>query len=312
MLGSAPSLTHYVFAIDGRLLAEYNANTGSLTREYAWLDEMPVAILTGTGATLTPLYVHTGQIGEPLMMTDAAKTAVWSAAFDPWGQPAMLPPTATSPLFMRLPGQWLQSETGFYQNWMRDYDPTLGRYVQGDPIGLLGGTNLYAYVDGDPLQLIDPNGENPILIGALAGALIGSGGNLIWQLYQNGGDFDCVNPWDVLRWGLEGALTGATLRPNSVTFINASRAPAKNGLTVAARALQKHGAREGSAFPAARGTADAINRQASQIVRDIIRSSGGSTVRPTARFGRVTEFRAPDGRGVRYGSDGKFIGFLEP
>lgn len=217
MLGSAPSLTHYVFAIDGHLLAEYNANTGSMTREYAWFDDMPVAILTGTGTTLTRLYIHTGQIGEPLMMTDASKAAVWSAAFDPWGQPAMLPPTATSPLLMRLPGQWQQSETGLYQNWMRDYDPTLGRYVQGDPIGLLGGTNLYAYANGDPLQLIDPNGENPLVIGVLAGALIGSSGNLAWQLYKHGGDFDCVNPWEVLRWGLEGALTGATLRPLGLT-----------------------------------------------------------------------------------------------
>ncbi|ANC52531.1 hypothetical protein A4249_01840 [Brevundimonas sp. GW460-12-10-14-LB2] len=211
MLGSAPSLTHYVFANDGRLLAEYNANTGSMTREYAWLDDMPMAILTGTGTTLTHLYIHTGQIGEPLMMTDASKAVVWSAAFDPWGQPAMLSPTATSPLFMRLPGQWQQSETGLYQNWMRDYDPTLGRYVQTDPLGLYAGANLYAYVNGDPLQLTDPTGECPWCWGAVIGGVVGAGGNLAWQLYQNGGDFDCVNPWEVLRWGVEGAFTGATL-----------------------------------------------------------------------------------------------------
>ena len=41
---------------------------------------------------------------------------------------------------------------------MREYDPTVGRYVESDPVGLGGGVNTYAYVDGDPVDRSDIRG----------------------------------------------------------------------------------------------------------------------------------------------------------
>jgi RHS repeat-associated protein len=64
---------------------------------------------------------------------------------------------------LRLPGQHLHAETGLHQNWMRDYDPMVGRYLQPDPIGLEGGPNVSGYVGGDPLNYVDTRGEFAVL-----------------------------------------------------------------------------------------------------------------------------------------------------
>ena len=45
---------------------------------------------------------------------------------------------------LRFPGQLYDSHAGLNQNYFRDYDPAIGRYVQSDPIGLLGGFGTYA------------------------------------------------------------------------------------------------------------------------------------------------------------------------
>ena len=56
-----------------------------------------------------------------------------------------------------MSGVCQDQETGLHYNRFRDYDPS-GRYIEFDPIGLRGGINGYAYVDGNPLSKIDPWG----------------------------------------------------------------------------------------------------------------------------------------------------------
>jgi RHS repeat-associated protein len=58
----------------------------------------------------------------------------------------------------RFPGQWFQSESGLHQNWMRDYDPTTGRYLQADPLGLVDGASVYGYAVQSPMWFTDPRG----------------------------------------------------------------------------------------------------------------------------------------------------------
>jgi RHS repeat-associated protein len=55
-------------------------------------------------------------------------------------------------------GQIADSQARLNQNYFRDYDPAVGRYVESDPIGLYGGINTYGYVGSNPLTYVDPWG----------------------------------------------------------------------------------------------------------------------------------------------------------
>ncbi|MFZ1748271.1 MAG: RHS repeat-associated core domain-containing protein, partial [Nitrospirales bacterium] len=106
-------------------------------------------------------YVHTDHLGSPQKMTDANQAIVWDAVYTPFGQVHSITGTATNN--QRFPGQYADAETGYSYNYFRDYDPTTGRYVQSDPIGLLGGYNCYAYAFGNPVSRFDFYGLQPLL-----------------------------------------------------------------------------------------------------------------------------------------------------
>jgi len=57
-----------------------------------------------------------------------------------------------------LAGQYFDTETGLHYNYHRYYDPSVGRYLRPDPIGLFGGINLYLYAHSNPINLTDSVG----------------------------------------------------------------------------------------------------------------------------------------------------------
>src|SRR6185503_13874041 len=137
---------------------------------YVWLDDMPVAVIDSTGASPATYYIHTGPLEEPLTMTDAAQNDAWDAFVEPFGQAQVF--AAAANINLRLPGQYSEDETGgLSQNWNRNYDPSLGRYIEADPLGIDAGQNVYGYVDGDPLSVSDPRGLGPA--GAIVGGQVG-------------------------------------------------------------------------------------------------------------------------------------------
>lgn len=96
----------------------------------------------------------------------------------------------------------------------------------------------------------------------------------------------------------------------SKTGANIDSAAKSGNFTVAGRALQKHGSREGSAYPAAKGTPAQMNEQGQKILDEIVKAPGAS-VKEGNRFGGF-DVIAPDGRGARFDPQGNFRGFLEP
>jgi RHS repeat-associated protein len=162
--------TYYVYDEGGRLLGEYDAN-GTPLYETIYLDS-PVGVVKQTGTAgasniAISLYnVSTDQLAAPRIITRQSDEAIawrWDSA-EAFGATAPDQNPGGLGIFsfnQRLPGQVFDAESGLFQNWNREYNPRVGRYMQSDPIGLAGGMNTYGYVSANPLRLADPSGLAP-------------------------------------------------------------------------------------------------------------------------------------------------------
>jgi RHS repeat-associated protein len=79
-------------------------------------------------------------------------------ADDSFVQNAVTLPYQQLRMNLRFPGQQYDVETGLHYNYFRDYEPQTSRYVQADPIGLVGAISPFAYGEGNPVTYIDPLG----------------------------------------------------------------------------------------------------------------------------------------------------------
>jgi RHS repeat-associated protein len=118
----------------------------------------PVNVTVGsTAATL--YFIHTDQLNSPRVITNGTGQAVWTwLNDDPFGYNAPNENPSGQGTFtcnLRFAGQYFDRETNLHYNYLRDYDPWIGRYSESDPIGLIGGVNTYAYVAGDPVTSSD-------------------------------------------------------------------------------------------------------------------------------------------------------------
>jgi len=107
--------------------------------------------------------IEAKHLNTPRLVADDTQKTVWKwEQQEPFGvNAANDDPDADTVAFefnLRFPGQYFDKETNAHYNYFRDFDPTLGRYVQSDPIGLRGGLATYAYVQGSPIGHTDRNG----------------------------------------------------------------------------------------------------------------------------------------------------------
>jgi len=157
--------TVYHYDIGGRLIAE---STVATTTDYVYIDGIPLAMLVSAGEAVNVYYIHTDQLDTPRVLSNQTGSIVWRWDSDGFGYAAANEqPSGQQPVRMnlRFSGQYYDKETNLHYNYLRDYDPQTGRYVQSDPIGLRGGINTYGYVDANPLALTDPTGLNPAAAG---------------------------------------------------------------------------------------------------------------------------------------------------
>ena len=155
--GSVTAITLFQYDRAGHLL-EQTDGTGSAQVDYIYLGDRPIATYQpGIGKLY---FLHDDRLGTPQVATDSAQAVAWTANYEPFGY------TSTSAGLiaqdLRLPGQEFEIETGWNHNGFRDYVPTLGRYLESDPIGLAGGVNTYGYVASNPTALVDRDGSTAV------------------------------------------------------------------------------------------------------------------------------------------------------
>ena len=176
-VGFAMKATHYIYEEAGSYtpIAQYAYQSGSSGS-------------VAERATSPIHYYLNDHLGTPQALLNQEQEIVWQSQAKAWGETEALVGVGAesggtseqivyssrgiytvkgdanaieTPL--RFQGQYEDSETELHYNTFRYYDPEIGRFISQDPIGLLGGINLYQYAP-NPVEWVDPWGWSPAAI----------------------------------------------------------------------------------------------------------------------------------------------------
>jgi RHS repeat-associated protein len=173
-----PRKTRHVYAgletVEEYDVTGITSGPGTLLREFLWGDPgkfpEPIAMVTHDGELSNTYHYLHDALGSVVGLTDADGQLVERYTYDPYGRTYVERPdgggwTGGSVSTFGNPWMWTgqrhDAGTGLYAFLYRTYSPSLGRWLQRDPIGYAGGVNLYDYVRGTPLTWLDRYGLDP-------------------------------------------------------------------------------------------------------------------------------------------------------
>ncbi|MFW2026030.1 RHS repeat-associated core domain-containing protein [Acinetobacter baumannii] len=225
--GWVNNTSQFIYDEQNHLVGEYTSS-GSPIVEYVWIGDKPIAAIYGSGSATKIYYIVTDIQNTPRRLVDTSGNVAWSWDSTAFG---LGNPTGNITFNLRFPGQYFDATTGQFYNHRRFYSPELGRYMEPDPIGLVGGLNPYTYALSNPIMYVDMTGENPVmLIGAIVGGVIGGGVNILGQVASMHANQSNSFNWKALGVAtLGGAITGA-LAPLATTGIAAAGLGSLSGM----------------------------------------------------------------------------------
>jgi len=215
--------TSYAYDGDGRRTSK---TVNGVTTTYLWdtVSSLPVILNQSIGDEFTKYeyggdllgmvepdsthsYYHADGLGSARTLSGSDGSSATTYRYDAFGNSRGVTGLASNPF--QFTGQQLDEETGMYYLRARYYDPVTGLFLSKDPVQGQSNSNMYAYVQNNPTNLIDPSGEIAVpaalaVIGG-AGCVAGAGSYVINKVWS-GEDWQ---GWNSVGAGVTACGTGA-------------------------------------------------------------------------------------------------------
>ena len=143
-----------------RPLAETDAS-GTVTRYYVWAGSRLICHIDIVDSAFVYRYYHSNELGSTIALTDASGTPTDQFAYMPYGYAKHTGSTDTPFQWLGGYGVYYDADTQLHLTLYRAYSCHLKRFMQADPLGIDGGSNVYMMANLNPLWFIDPYGLCP-------------------------------------------------------------------------------------------------------------------------------------------------------